>query len=203
MPTWLSKQIGTMHDFIQWPVLYFVQSIEGFVMFISFFISLSNICKNRNKWNKEIENNIFKRQLTFIIIRMLTVFFSQIFWHILNLYSEVWYINDNDKKSETVVIPFLIKEFLQSINICRGIFYTFWLLTDPLIRNAIVKKYMKLLETLDFTNEKEEKMKDKADNILNHPMNAFLCSSMNMELVCAILQGIQIHIQSGIIFNLV
>jgi hypothetical protein len=25
----------------------------------------------------------------------------------------------------------------------------------------------------------------------DHPMNAFLCSSMNMELVCAILQGVK------------
>ena len=184
LPDILDEQVGTMHDLFQWPILYLVQMVEGIVMFISFFISLTNIYKNRKKWNKEIENNIFRRQLVFIIIRMFTMFFSQIFWHLVNLYNK--FFVDFERDIEAMNISFGWRMVFQSINISRGIFYALWLLADPLIRKAIHRKYEKFINMLDLSQTHQSK-KESQNNVSNHPMNAFLCSSMNMELVCAIL----------------
>ena len=66
----------------------------------------------------------------------------------------------------------------------KGILYFLYLLTDPVIRKAIVQM---------LTCKCKEQMKYKEDA---QPGDSFLCSSLNMELVCAILQGIQQIVQT-------
>lgn len=73
---------------------------------------------------------------------------------------------------------------------------------DPLFRKAFANKFKKIKKLFNCRKSKEEKL-EKIFDISNHPMNAFLCSSMNMELVCAILTGIQKHIELSYVKNIV
>lgn len=73
----------------------------------------------------------------------------------------------------------VINRFYDVIFPSKGILYFFYLVIDPLIRKSIVHYA---------TCKCNKALQYKEDA---HPSDNFLCSSLNMELVCAILQGIQ------------
>ena len=97
-----------------------------------------------------------------------------------------------------------VESVFKLFNYYRGVFYTIWLCTDPLFIKVVRKRLTKLNEACNFSKTSpQKKSKYDFEKETSHPMNAFLCSSLNMELVCAILQGIQNHIQTAVVKGLI
>ena len=76
------------------------------------------------------------------------------------------------------------KTIYSYFSMSRGILYFILILLDP--------QFIRILK-LWKSGQKIDEAKD------NHPVNAFLCSSMNLELVTAILQGIKDSVKKSVI----
>jgi hypothetical protein len=70
-----------------------------------------------------------------------------------------------------------------------GILYFLYAMLDSNFRNALKRKLEALKYLIGFKFHKIDKI------VKNDPVNTFIHSSMNMEMVCSILNGIQLTLK--------
>jgi hypothetical protein len=131
-------------------------------------------------FNKEIQNNILRRQVLFVVIRLITTFLSS-YNNIIDFVASFLYTTEalDSERATKFVAKYTLESFEQYVIIGSGILYFIIIFDDKAFKDAC----MNYLRTL--TCKPKQKLKQEEPE--NISTNAFLCSTMNMEVVCAIL----------------
>ena len=166
-----------------------VYTIEIYYIVNALFVAFKRLFI-RKGLNKEVRQKIIGRQVTFIIVRL-----------IFNMPKEVYivyeFITDSSKlmdKEEIYIGSVQSFNFvMDSIRLCRGVFYFYLLIGCPDYISTATKNFKGFLSFFRIKHFKEAHSasdKKKEEDQTQGSIDAFLYSSLNMELVCSILNGI-------------
>jgi hypothetical protein len=124
--------ITGIYTFFYRPPVTFVQCLEVFICLYSLYVSFIGLCL-RKGLNKEVQQNIFRRQVFFVIIRVVTSipFTIQAIDEFFSPKRDIIVIYEIPKSNHTTVA--------QALSMCRGIFYFLLVCLDPEFRKVCKK----------------------------------------------------------------
>lgn len=148
--------------------------------FYSLKVAYSGLIK-RKGFNQEIQNKHFQSQLVFVVaVTLLSV--EMLVNEMIKLAS----LHKGNSWFQTTTLIVEVDVVFWYINAGKPLLMLFFILTLPIVRTTL--KYILTC--------RRKKMQTK---VMNYSKEAFLCSQMNMELVCSILQGINKTIEEFIL----
>jgi len=152
------------------------------VLSYSIIVSFQGLFFSRG-FNKDVKQTILKRQVYIVLIRFIPLLPRFV------LFQSRWSINFLLGYKYFDEVPIEVELGVYVVYSLTGIFWFIFLVCKPSFQLALKYEIYKLAHWIGCITHMPFEAKTFEDNSKN-PKNAFLCVSMNMELVCAILKGI-------------
>ena len=171
------------------PIVSFLYIVEVIYSFQALYVAGYGICI-RKGLNFQMRKAVFRKYVLFVAVRLITIVPTTIS-NIALIYNRIYEIQTYQKESDQDIMNY--PQTVEILISFRGFFYFLIFVLDFELRTAAAKTLRQF-----FGMKQKKRLKSLHENDYT---DAFLYSSLNMELVCSILNGIQQNIMVDMFNN--